>query len=56
MNLIFRSIIWLIEFALFVGVTGGLVDLTRTMASEAVKAHQTGIISIHKLNQSLVHK
>ncbi len=56
MNLIFRSLIALIEFTIFVALTGGLVDLTRTMGREAVKAHKTGIVSLHELNQKLVGK
>ena len=31
MNLIFRSLIWLIEFTIMVGLAGGLVDMTRMM-------------------------
>lgn len=56
MTLIFRPLIWLIEFAIFVGLAGGLVDLTRTMGKEAIKAHKTGIVSLHELNQKLVGK
>ena len=56
MNLLFRSIIWLIEFTIVVALAGGLVSLTRTMGREAIKAHQTGIISLHRLNQQLVGK
>ena len=56
MSLIFRPLLWLIEFTLIVGLAGGLVDLTRTMGKEAIKAHKAGIISLHRLNQSLVGK
>ena len=56
MNLIFRPLIWLIEFTILVGLMGGLVDMTRTMGREAIKAHKTGIISLHELNQKLVGK
>ena len=56
LNLIFRSLIWLIEFTIVVGMTGGLVDLTRSMGTEAIKAHKTGIVSLHELNQKLVGK
>ena len=55
-NLIFRSLLWLIEFTIVVGLAGGLVDLTRTMGKEAIKAHKTGIVSLHELNQKLVGK
>ena len=41
MNLIFKSLIWLIEFTIAVGLAGGLVDMTRTMGKEAIKAHTT---------------
>jgi len=56
MNLIFRSLIWLIEFTIMVGLAGGLVDMTRMMGKEAIKAHRTGIVSLHELNQKLVGK
>lgn len=56
MNLIFRSLIWLIEFTIVVALAGGLVQLTRTMGKEAILAHKTGFISLHKLNQQLVGK
>jgi hypothetical protein len=56
MNLIFRSLIRLIEFSIVVGLAGGLVDLTRSMGKEAVKAHKTGIVSLHELNAKLVGK
>ncbi|MBK9324299.1 MAG: hypothetical protein IPM97_15350 [Bdellovibrionaceae bacterium] len=56
MNIMFRSLIWLIEFTILVGLAGGLVDLTRTMGKEAIKAHKTGIVSLKQLNESLVGK
>ncbi|MEK6578882.1 MAG: hypothetical protein AABZ55_06620 [Bdellovibrionota bacterium] len=56
MNLFFRPLIWLIEFTILVGLVGGLVDLTRTMGKEAIKAHKTGIVSLKRLNESLVGK
>ena len=56
MNLIFRSLMRLIEFTILVGLAGGLVDLTRTMGHEAIKAHKTGIVSLHELNLKLVGK
>jgi len=56
MNIMFRSLIWLIQFTVLVGLAGGLVDLTRNMGKEAIKAHRTGIVSLKQLNQSLVGK
>jgi hypothetical protein len=56
LNLIFRSLIRLIEFTIIVGLAGGLVDLTRNMGKEAIKAHKTGIVSLFDLNQKLVGK
>jgi hypothetical protein len=56
MNLIFKPIIWLVEFTILVGLLGGLVDLTRTMGKEAIKAHKTGLVSLKRLNESLVGK
>ena len=51
MNLIFRILISLIEFAILVGLAGGLVDLTHTMGNEAVFAHKTGIVKLVELNK-----
>ncbi len=51
-----RTLLWLIEFTIIVGLTGGLVDMTRSMGKEAIKVHKTGIISLKKLNESLVGK
>lgn len=56
MNLIFKSLIWLIEFTIMVGLAGGLVDMTRMMGKEAIKAHRAGIVSLHELNKKLVGK
>ena len=56
MSLIFRALIRLIEFSIVVGLAGGLVDLTRSMGKEAIKAHKTGILSLHELNSKLVGK
>jgi hypothetical protein len=56
MNLIFRTLIWLIELTIVVGLTGGLVDMTRMMGKEAIKAHKTGIVSLRELNKKLVGK
>ena len=54
MSLIFRPLIWLIEFAIIVGLAGGLVDLTRTMGKEAIKVHRSEIVSLRELNHKLV--
>lgn len=43
-----------IKLALAVGLLGGLADMTLNMRAEAVKAHQTGLVSLKKLNQSLI--
>ena len=56
MNIMFRSLIWLIEFTILVGLAGGLVDMTQSMGKEAIKAHKIGIVSLKQLNQSLVGK
>lgn len=56
MNLITRIILGLLQFALVVGLTGGLIDLTRTMRDEAVKAHKHGLVSLKQLNSALVGK
>ncbi|MGE0527395.1 MAG: hypothetical protein AB7G93_00845 [Bdellovibrionales bacterium] len=56
MNLIIRILCWLVEFSILVGLAGGLVDLTRSMGKEAIRAHRAGLISLHELNQKLVLK
>jgi hypothetical protein len=56
MNLVLRALIRLIEFTILVGLAGGLVDMTRMMGKEAIKAHKTGIVNLHELNQKLVGK
>lgn len=53
MNLITRIVLGLLQFALVVGLAGGLIDLTRTMRDEAAKAHSHGLISLRKLNRQL---
>lgn len=50
MNLITRIILGLVQFALVVGLTGGLIDLTQAMRNESVKAHRQGIVSLKQLN------
>lgn len=54
MNLITRIILGLLQFALVVSLTGGLIDLTRTMRDEAAKAHKQGLVSLKHLNSALV--
>lgn len=56
MNFGVNAIVALIKFALFIGVAGGLVDLTIHMRNEAVQAHKTGIVNLKTLNESLVGK
>jgi hypothetical protein len=54
MNLIARIVLGLVKLALVVGLTGGLIDLTKAMRDEAVKAHRQGIVSLKRLNSALV--
>lgn len=54
MNLITRIVLGLLQFALVVGLTGGLIDLTRTMRDEAAKAHKQGLVSLKRLNSALI--
>ena len=49
-----RLISSLIQWALFFGVSGGLVDVTLAMRHQAAKAHQMGLISLGELNRQLV--
>lgn len=56
LTLLFRPLVWLVEFTIIIGLAGGLVDLTRDMEKAAVHAHQTGLISLHQLNEQLVGK
>jgi len=49
-----RLIATVIQWALFLGVSGGLVDATIAMRKEAAKAHQIGLISLGHLNRSLL--
>lgn len=44
----------LLEWALFFGVTGGLVDVTLAMRNQAAQAHQMGLTSLSELNRHLV--
>ena len=54
MNFIFQCIMALVRFTILIGLAGGLVDMTRTMGQEAIKAHRTGFVSLGELNRSLV--
>ncbi|HCM40020.1 MAG TPA: hypothetical protein DIS93_08620 [Bdellovibrionales bacterium] len=49
-----RLIATVIQWALFLGVSGGLVDATIAMRKEAAKVHQIGMISLGHLNRSLL--
>lgn len=55
MRLFTNIILGIIKLALAVGLAGGLTDMTLAMRSEAAKAHKTGLISLKKLNESLVN-
>ena len=54
MNFEANAIVAIIKFALFIGVAGGLVDLTIQMRNEAVQAHKAGTVNLRTLNHSLV--
>lgn len=54
MNLITRILLGLVKLALIVGIAGGLTDLTLAMRREALTAHKQGLVSLKKLNRSLV--
>jgi hypothetical protein len=54
MTSVFRFIASLIQFAIFLGIAGGLVDMTRELGSKAAAAQSHGILSLGKLNRSLV--
>ena len=49
-----RLIATVIQWALFLGVSGGLVDATIAMRKEAAKAHEIGLVSLGLLNRSLL--
>ncbi len=40
----------LIQWAVFFGITGGLVDMTRELVRKAGHAHTVGLISLGKLS------
>ena len=46
---IFNLILW----ALALGTAGTLTDITLSLGKAAAKEHQTGLISLKKLNDSL---
>jgi hypothetical protein len=54
MNLTTRIVLGLLQFALVIGLTGGLIDFTRTIRNEAAKAHKQGLVSLKQLNSALV--
>ena len=49
-----KLIVSIIQWALFLGMCGGLVDVTIALRQEAAKAHQMGLISLSKLNHALL--
>ena len=51
-----RLIATVIQWALFLGVSGGLVDATIAMRREAARAQQVGLISLGKLNRGLINQ
>lgn len=53
MTLPIRIISSLIQYALCIGLMGGLVDLTLSMAKRAADAHRHGLVSLTGLNQQL---
>lgn len=47
-------ILWsLVQYALCIGLAGGLVDLTVAMAHRAADAHRHGLVSLTELNRQL---
>jgi len=46
----------LIKLALFIGLAGGLVDLTIAMGNKAHEAKKVGLISLTDLNKGLYPK
>ena len=49
-----KLITTLLEWALFFGITGGLVDVTYELRHEAARAHAIGLVSLSQLNRQLV--
>lgn len=41
----------LIKFSLYIGLTGGLVDMTRAVMLKAADAHQTGLAIVDKFQE-----
>ena len=46
----------LIQWALFIGVCGGLVDVTIALRKAAAHAYRFDVISLSSLNQTLLGK
>lgn len=47
-------IVWsLIQYALCIGLAGGLVDLTVAMGRRAADAHRHGLVSLTEINRQL---
>lgn len=49
----FNIVSSLIKFTLYVGLAGGLVDMTRAMMFKAADAHRVGLVSLTDLNRQL---
>jgi len=49
----FKIVSSIIKLTLYVGLAGGLVDITRDMGQKAGKARRHGLISLTELNKQL---
>ena len=49
----FNIVSSLIKFAFYVGLAGGLVDMTKAMMFKAADAHRVGLVSLTDLNRQL---
>jgi len=54
MGAVIRLMFRLFNFALAVGMAGGLVDLTIAMSKNAWKANQIGLVSMKNLTRQLM--
>lgn len=52
----FRIVSALIKFSLYIGMAGGLVDMTRAMMLDAANAHKAGLVSLTDLNRQLFYR
>lgn len=55
MNYVKDLIAALLNWALFLAISGGLATATALMAGRAAMAHRTGLISLQKLNSQLMN-